>query len=121
MSLRNGKKLAITEIEGIRNIIIEENVTLERADFLKSLLLFNKVPVSVVKSQTTEENPTVSYSVLVSDLSFNPLIAVFEKRLYNKYGKVVTPAFWEQIYDADNDVPYWSVNRPVKDIYKAAI
>ena len=98
--------------------IIEKNCTPERADFLNKLLTYNGFEVMVVKSPppkaakpaapATEGTPADvpaaeaaplppdTFSVGVTDLSFNPVNAVFNRDLNTPEGAVVTIDYWKQ-------------------------
>jgi len=109
MSLNKGKH-HVGEVDGIRCTIVETGITKERADFLKGLLEFNGY---VVKIQEEISDPPASpkkYTLGVTDIIFNPVIAVYQKSLKTKEGKKVTPAFWNQAVEEVN-IPYWLVGR----------
>jgi len=44
----------------------------------------------------------------VTDIHFNPTIAVYAHKLHRKDGAEVTPAYWEQS-GLPADLPYWQV------------
>ncbi|MCX6187282.1 MAG: hypothetical protein NTU43_09870 [Bacteroidetes bacterium] len=106
--------------------IIEKNCSQERVDFLKSLLEFNGFEVKVVKSpppkgtkaapaENTEEGaPTdiaivhETFTVGVTDLTFNPVNGVYNRQLKTENGKFVTPFYWNQIdKESQDEVWYW--------------
>lgn len=121
MSLSNGKHI-VKELNGIRCTIIEEKVSKERVDFLSALLTFNKFEVvieeQIAKAEEGAEKPQeTTYSIGVTDLVFNPVIAVYSKKLYTKTGKIVTPNIWYEI-EKDKNLPYWVQNSECKPIYE---
>jgi len=115
MALTNGKHI-VNEIDGIRCTIVEDKADLKRVDFLKDLLTFNKFEVKVAENPKKVETDPVTYTVGVTDVVFNPIIAIYEKSLFNRFGNVVTPNFWNQISE-NAKVPYWTVKRPILGIY----
>lgn len=89
-------KHIVEEIDGQRCTIVEKGIASERLGFLKSLLEFNKFEVKVAEDKKeTEEAPTL-FTVGVTDLVFNPVIAVYEMSLKTPAGKFVSPAYWDQ-------------------------
>lgn len=93
MSLNKGKHTE-KELDGVMCSVVEENISKERADFLKGVLQHNHFEVKVVENET-EEGPK-TFTLGVTDLLFNPVIYVYELRLKTPDGKVVTPAYWLQ-------------------------
>ncbi len=109
MTLNNGKH-QIAEMEGVRCTVVESKVTKDRADFLKKLLTFNGYEVKVEEEAAAEEGGETTYSVGVTDLVFNAVIVVYQKRLRTPEGHAVTPAYWNQ-WRVNNTMPYWLVGR----------
>lgn len=117
------------ELDGIKCGIVEKNVSKERASFLKSLLEFNRYTVVLVPSPApkaaapavkTEEGaveafasppPPVApetFTVGVTDYTFNSINAVFGRMLKTPDGHVVTLAYWQQKENVSHDeVPYF--------------
>lgn len=114
------------DINGIKCSIVEKNCTIRRAEFLKNLLEFNGFTVVMVTTQaqkppttsssndanetTQENNPAEpsTYTVAVTDLSFNPINGVYNRQLKNQSGRYVTPRYWNQHDDVSHDdVWYW--------------
>jgi len=91
MTLNKGKHL-VKEINGKRCTLVEQDVNAQRAKFLKELLAFNG---QVVHLETGSQPDT--YNIGVEDLLFNPVIAVYERKLKNQAGQVVLPAYWNQL------------------------
>jgi hypothetical protein len=109
MSLSKGKH-NIAEVEGIRCSVIETGVTPERADFLKNLLVFNGYEVKMEKEKAKDGTELETFVIGLTDLLFNPMIVVYEKKLFRKDGFTVTPAYWNQSAGEDT-LPYWKVQR----------
>lgn len=87
-------KHIVEEISGIRCTVVEKNTTPKRCDFLKELLTFNgfEVIANCVKADDQPETCTIG----VTDLVFNPVIAVYQMKLKTPSGAPVSPAYWEQ-------------------------
>jgi hypothetical protein len=105
MSLNNAKHV-VAEIDGVRCTIIESNVTLERAAFLRDLLEFNNYEVRESKTEPANPGDEPKFTIGVTDIVFNPVFAVFERRLKTREGGRVTPGYWNQ-QCSDCDPRYW--------------
>jgi hypothetical protein len=98
-------KHIVEEINGTRCTIVEKGATADRVDFLRKLLVFNKFEVMVAEDAIVEGAP-VLFTIGVTDLIFNPVIAVYEMALKTPDGKKVSPAYWNQ--DSTDSVDeYW--------------
>ena len=112
------------ELNGVKCGIVEKNVAAERVAFLKELLEFNKYTVVVVPSPAPKAAPVktdnaegeapapevvpTSFTVGVTDYTFNPINAIFGRLLKSKSGHVVTLAYWQQKESVSHDdVPYF--------------
>ena len=113
------------ELEGVKCGIVEKNASPERAEFLKRILEFNKYTVVVVPSPAPkaapakplaegEETPPpplpapATFTVGVTDYTFNPINAIFGRLLKTPEGFVVTQAYWYQKENSGKDeVPYY--------------
>ncbi len=117
------------ELEGVKCGIVEKNVTPARIEFLKQLLTFNGFTVvttptpapkvvakPVVKAVDGEELPPPpppppvpeTFSVGVTDYTFNPINAIFGRLLKTPNGHVVTLAYWQQQETVSHDeIPYY--------------
>jgi hypothetical protein len=101
----NKAKHTIAEIGGTRCTIIENDATEERVNFLKNILEFNKYVVKVEENKTEGEAPK-TFTIGVTDILFNPVLAVYERALRTHDDKHVTPALWLQKTDR-YDTRYW--------------
>ena len=121
------------ELDGVKCGIVEKNVTPERAAFLKALLEFNKYTVKVVPSPPPKVAPApiakpaaegeiavpvpipeppppapATFTVGVTDYTFNPINAIFGRLLHTPGGQVVTLAYWQQQEPVSHDeIPYF--------------
>ena len=124
------------DLNGVRCGIVEKNVTPERVAFLKELLEFNKYTVVTVPSPAPKlapapkpkeaspddadgrgeeivepvpaPPPPETFTVGVTDYTFNSINAIFGRMLKTKNGHIVTLAYWEQKEAISNDeIPYF--------------
>jgi len=120
------------ELDGVKCGIVEKNVASERAAFLKKILEYNKFTVVVVPSpppkvaaapvakpaEGEEAPPPASaeaivdkpetFTVGVTDYTFNPVNAIFGRLLKTPGGHIVTQAYWQQKENESHDeVPYY--------------
>ena len=111
------------ELEGVKCAIVEKNASQERVNFLKPLLEFNRYTVVVTQSpppkvaapaaalnaeEPTAPAPPLTFTIGVTDVSFNPINAVFGRLLKTPDGKIVTLAYWQQKEAvSQDDVPYY--------------
>lgn len=126
------------ELNGVKCAVVEKNASAERVAFLKQLLEVNRYTVVVVPSpppkvavapkpaaatgtndqpQAEIQPPTPppstpeTFTVGVTDVTFNPTNAIFGRLLHTKDGHVVTLAYWHQQETASHDeVPYYEKN-----------
>ncbi len=116
----------LEELDGVRCIVVEKNLTPERVAFLKPLLEYNHLTVVVVPSAPAKvaapalvtegeivtavpeiETPK-TYTMGVTNMLYNPINAVFGRLLKTPDGHVVTPAFWQQKESVSHDeIPYY--------------
>ena len=109
MALNKGKH-NVGEVGGVRCTIIDNGISRERADFLKELLSLNGFEVKLQEEIKDPPAENKTFTLGVTDLVFNPVIAVYQKKLLRKDGTKVTPAFWNQT-GMEEDRPYWLVGR----------
>jgi len=122
------------ELNGIKCAIVEKNASQERVDFLKALLEFNNYTVVVVASPppkvaaapaaasatvTAEGSdipvapppptPPSTFTIGVTDVSFNPINAIFGRLLKTPNRHVVTLDYWQQKDTVSRDnIPYFA-------------
>ena len=120
------------ELDGVKCGIVEKEVSSERVMFLKKLLEYNgytaiavpspppkAAPAPVVKAEDgTVISPSPpppapeTFTVGVTDYTFNPINAIFGRLLKTPDGHVVTLSYWEQKEKVSNDeVPYYESGR----------
>jgi len=116
------------ELDGVKCGIVEKNVTPERLAFIKELLEHNGYTVIAISSpapkaapapkpaESNEEpaqpqtsNPaSQTFTVGVTDYTFNPINAIFGRMLKTKNGHIVTLAYWQQKEtESHDDIPYY--------------
>lgn len=124
------------ELNGVKCAIVEKNASSERVAFLKELLEFNKYTVIVVPSPPPKAAPAAppkpmevtaettqpvvesqappaaeTFTIGVTNVTFNPTNAIFGRLLRTKDGHVVTLAYWNQQESTSHDeVPYFEAN-----------
>ncbi len=115
------------ELNGVKCGIVERNVSPQRLVFLKELLEFNGFTVVAVPTPPPKvaappppkegEAPVPppapppapeTFTVGVTDYTFNTTNAIFGRLLKSKDGHIVTLAYWQQKETISNDeVPYF--------------
>jgi hypothetical protein len=113
------------ELDGVKCGIVEKNVKPERVAFLKSLLEFNGFTVVTVPTPAPKAAPAKpvaegeasapapppqpeTFTVGVTDYTFNSINAIFGRLLKTPDGHVVTLAYWQQKEKViDDEVPYY--------------
>lgn len=116
------------ELDGVKCGIVEKNVSAERLQFLKDLLEFNKFTVIAVPSPPAKAAPAPkpaeegeaavvpapapvapeTFTVGVTDYTFNTINAIYGRLLKTRNGHVVTPAYWQQKETESHDeIPYY--------------
>jgi hypothetical protein len=117
------------ELNGVKCAIVEKNASQQRVDFLKPLLEFKKytgirvaspppkaaAPAagpSAANAETPVEAPpppAATYTIGVTDVTFNAINALFGRLLKTPNGHVVTLAYWQQKESISrDDVPYFA-------------
>jgi hypothetical protein len=107
MTPLKGKHLT-AEIEGIRCTVVETGLTEGRKEFLAGLLRRNGFDVKSEHEKAKDGTPLETWILGVTDLLFNPIITIYEQKLFREDGFPVTPAFWEQ-KETGTEIPYWQV------------
>ena len=115
------------ELNGVKCGIVEKNVKPERVAFLKDLLEYNGYAVVVVPTPAPRAAPAPApkegeaadllsppppapetFTVGVTDYTFNTINAIFGRMLKTKNGHIVTQAYWQQKEALSHDeVPYY--------------
>lgn len=116
------------DMDGVKCAVVEKNASKERVAFLKDLLEFNRYKVIVVPSPPPKAAPASkpvegeapveaaapapeTFTVGVTDVTFNPTNAIFGRLLKTKDKHVVTLAYWQQEEATSSDnIPYFSVD-----------
>lgn len=118
------------ELGGIKCGIAEKNVSTERVAFLKELLELNGYtvvsaispppktpPATIAKPGDTDGAAPAApplpetFTVGVTDTTFNPINAIFGRLLKTRDGHVVTMAYWQQKEQVSHDeIPYFDFN-----------
>jgi hypothetical protein len=109
MSLNKGKHI-VSELNGIRCTVVESGISNERAAFLKELLQHNGFEVVIQEEVSDPPSNPAKFTLGVTDIVFNPVIAIYQKKLIRKDGKKVTPAYWNHT-GFEEEKPYWLVGR----------
>ena len=115
------------ELDGVKCGIVEKNVSPERVTFLKALLELNGYTVISVPSPAPKAAPPPkvadgetappppppppppsTFTVGVTDYTFNATNAIFGRMLKTKNGHVVTHAYWlQKEAESHDEVPYY--------------
>lgn len=101
------------ELDGVKCGIVEKNVSPGRVQFLKNLLEFNcytivVVPTPAPKATAPPPQAPETFTVGVTDYTFNTINAVFGRLLKTKDGHIVTLAYWQQKETVCHDeIPYY--------------
>jgi len=107
------------ELDTIRCSIVEKNCTQPRVHFLKGLLEHNGFTVIFVKSpppktaakpaaEAPANVPVETFTVGVTDLSFNVMNAIYNRELKTPEGTIVDPSYWKQFHSPAREQEwYW--------------
>ncbi len=117
------------ELNGIKCAIVEKNVSKERVDFLKKILEYNCYTVVVVPGPAPKAASTVAatapvdasipppvslaetFTVGVTDVTFNSTNAIFGRLLKTPDKHIVTLSYWQQKEkEPKDDIPYFEKN-----------
>lgn len=111
------------DLDGVKCAIVEKNATPARVDFLKDILEANGYSVVVTgtpppKAAAPAEGEAAAipapttFTVGVTDVTFNATNAIFGRLLRTRDNHVVTLEYWKQLAAvADDSVPYFSVKK----------
>jgi len=116
------------ELDGVKCAIVEKNATAGRVAFLKNILDYNRYTVVVVPTPAPKAAPAKAaasavettlpetlvapaietFTIGVTDVTFNPTNAIFGRLLKAPKGHIVTLAYWQQKENTPHDeVPYF--------------
>lgn len=113
------------DLNGVKCAIVEKNASQQRVDFLKPLLEFNKYTVIVAASPPPKgaapaataatavtagaPPPPASFTIGVTDVTFNAINAIFGRSLKTPAAQIVTLAYWQQKDAVSRDaIPYFA-------------
>jgi len=115
MGLTSGKRV-IKEFNEVRCSLVEKGISMERVEYLKKLLehngfevMFDEDPPKPPDAETGETLP-VTYSIGVTDVTFNPVIKVYNRELKTFDGHKVTADYWNQKTQA-TEPNYWDIKK----------
>ena len=121
------------DLDSIKCAIVEKNASAERVVFLKKILELNKYQVVVVDSPAPKAAPAApvaapvegeapapiptapiapsaptTFTVGVTDLTFNATNAIFGRQLKTADGHIVSLAYWQEKEAVSSDeIPYF--------------
>jgi hypothetical protein len=113
------------DLNGVKCGIVEKNASPARVAFLKTLLEYNgftvvtaptpppKAAAPIVKEGEATAPPAPSaapetFTIGVTDYTFNSINAIFGRLLKTKDGHIVTLAYWQQKEAvSDDEIPYY--------------
>ena len=98
MALDSGKHTE-KDINEVRCKVLEKGVSKERTVFLKDLLEYNGFTIQIEEEKRKSDEDPQTYIIGVTDITFNPVLAVYKFLLKTKDGRNVSPAFYNQISD----------------------
>ncbi len=84
------------EMNGTRVSFVEKKISENRMKFLKELLESNNFEVLVQEEKRKNEDDPQLYTVAVTDLMFNPVIWIYDRKLRTKDGRIVSADYWFQ-------------------------
>jgi len=107
----------IAEIEGVRCSVVESGISAERLKFVKDILTHSGLEVKSELEKKKAETDPDKYIVGVTDITFDLIIKLYEKKLKTPQGNIVTPNIWNQV-KKDEELPYWTlVSDKLRQIY----
>ena len=96
MALDSGKHVE-KDVDGVRCKIVETGIPQERVDFLKGILEFNGYEVKTEEEKKKSPEDPTFFTLGVTDILFNPVLAVYQMKLILPDGRIVSPAYWKQV------------------------
>lgn len=112
MTLSKGKT-QIKEIDGVRCVVVESGIDESRVNFLKKILEYNGYEVKIETQPAKAPDQPETYTISVTDILFNPVISVYERRLKTPENKILTPQYWKGMTE-ESGKWYWKVNENQK-------
>lgn len=107
MALDSGKHIE-KDINEVRCKVLEKGVLMDRVEFLKDLLEFNGFTVQFEEEKRKTEEDPQTYIIGVTDITFNPVLAVYKFQLKTKDGRKVSPSYYNQLND-DTRPEYYEI------------
>jgi hypothetical protein len=113
------------ELNGIKCGIVERNAGKDRVAFLTDILTLNGFTVVTAPTPPPKAAPAPppkegdppappsppapeTFTIGVTDYTFNPINAIFGRLLRTREGRVVTLAYWQQKESSSHDdIPYF--------------
>jgi hypothetical protein len=90
-----------------RVTFVEKKIEAPRKYFLKKLLEVNGYEVVIEEEKRKSEDEPQLYTIGVTDMTFNPTVYVFQRRLKTIDGKhIVNQDYWNQVSE-DTKPQYW--------------
>ena len=89
---------------------VEKKISEARKDFLKKLLEHNGFEVVIDEEKRKNEEEPQLYTVAVTDMTFNPVVWVYERKLRTFDGHKVTADYWNQVSEK-TPPQYWHKNK----------
>jgi hypothetical protein len=109
MTLLSGKHKEI-EINETRVRVVESGTSMERIEFLKKLLEHNGYEVLSEQEPKKEETDPDTWVIGVTNIIFNPVVAVYNRILRTFEGKHVTADYWNQKTNK-TEPNYWDLKK----------
>ncbi len=110
----------VKELNGKNCAIVEEGISLSRANFIKSILECNHLEVIVADNpppKKPEDAPTEPlYIVGVANIMFNLALLLYNRKLKTPDGSILLPHFW---FTGEKSPDwYWNENTRQYSIFK---
>lgn len=94
----------------IRVSFVEKKIEAARKEFLEKLLKHNGFEVIIEEEKRKNEEEPQLYTLGVTDMTFNPVVWVYERKLKTFDGHKVTADYWNQV--SENTAPqYWEKDK----------
>ncbi len=84
------------EIDGVNYRVLESAIAKSRAEFLQKLLSHNGLETKI-ETDLAKEGQEQTYSLITTDVTFNPVVKVYNRELRTPEGQHVTPDYWNQL------------------------